>query len=200
MNSSLAAGWYGKLPSLGDFAQRRLDPGFIEAWDHWLAEELAAWREREPEEWLRRYLASPSWRFLIAPGTLPGPAGRLAWAGALMPSVDRVGRYFPLTLVMPLPALPADDAEAGALLCWLQQLDDLALDALDEEWNAEQLEAELQRLGSPAAAGEAHGLDLPPLIKGQALWIHADATGEPQPRTSDGLPRGLAFAALLGAS
>jgi len=90
-------GWHGKLPSLGDFASRRLDASFIEPWDGWLAAGLLALREARPEGWLEDYLGSPSWRFLLMPGVLPGDAGKQAWAGVLMPSVDRVGRYFPLT-------------------------------------------------------------------------------------------------------
>ncbi|MBL8452331.1 MAG: type VI secretion system-associated protein TagF, partial [Zoogloea sp.] len=32
----MTAGWYGKLPALGDFAQRRLEQDFITGWDTWL--------------------------------------------------------------------------------------------------------------------------------------------------------------------
>ena len=79
----------------------------------------------------------PGWRA----GRWPG-----GWAGVLMPSVDRVGRYFPLTLARPLPALPADAAQ-WRLLGWLQRLDDLAVDALHDDWTVERLEAELVAWG-----------------------------------------------------
>ena len=150
MQAEEVTGWYGKLPSLGDFASRRLAPAFVEPWDHWLARGLAAWREQAPDGWLEGYLASPSWRFVLMPGVLAGaPAdGTAAWAGVLMPSVDRVGRYFPLTLARPLPALPVDAAQLNELLGWLQRLDDLALDALHDDWSVDRLEAELGRLGS----------------------------------------------------
>ncbi|KQP35425.1 hypothetical protein ASF44_18955 [Pseudorhodoferax sp. Leaf274] len=199
-----AAGWYGKLPSLGDFASRRLDPGFIETWDLWLAEGLAAWRGREPATWLERYLASPSWRFVLAPSALPLPAGSGCWAGVLMPSVDRVGRYFPLTLALRLPALPATPGAVGALLSWLQRLNDLALDALDEDWTAERLETELLRLGGPAPAtpewtDPAHAPGLGRLAPGQACWMHGDAHGALRAHTREGMPRGTDFDALLGA-
>ncbi|MGS0758915.1 type VI secretion system-associated protein TagF, partial [Roseateles sp. GG27B] len=52
MDSHTIPGWYGKLPSLGDFASRRLNPDFIEDWDVWLATGLGDWREREPTTWL----------------------------------------------------------------------------------------------------------------------------------------------------
>jgi type VI secretion system protein ImpM len=76
-----AAGWYGKLPTLGDFASRRLPVDFIEPWDDWLANGLAAWRAASPEGWLHEYLAAPSWRFVLMPGALPGRWGRAAWVG-----------------------------------------------------------------------------------------------------------------------
>jgi type VI secretion system protein ImpM len=204
----VAAGWYGKLPSLGDFASRRLHHGFIEAWDHWLADGLATWREREPAAWLQRYLHSPSWRFVLAPGVLPAPVATGCWVGVLMPSVDRVGRYFPLTLALHRPTLPQSPAEAAALLRWLQQLNDVALDALDEDWDAEQLETALLRLGPPAAP-DADGAtcsvsDAPAqtLLQGltrQACWTYADAQGAAHTHTTRGLPRGPDFEALLGA-
>ncbi len=153
----VAPGWHGKLPSLGDFAARRLDSDFIEPWDGWLAGGLQALRDAAPEAWLAAYLGSPSWRFVLMPGVLPGTAGRQGWAGVLMPSVDRVGRYFPLTLVLPLGSGPATTQQMSGLWPWLGRLDELARDALYEDWTAEQLEAQLAQmalpeLGAPGAA------------------------------------------------
>ena len=34
LGSRAAAGWYGKLPTLGDFASRRLDNDFVDIWDN----------------------------------------------------------------------------------------------------------------------------------------------------------------------
>jgi type VI secretion system protein ImpM len=218
-------GWYGKLPSLGDFASRRLAPDFIEPWDDWLAGGLAAWRERSPDGWLDAYLSSPSWRFVLMPGCLRRDAG--AWAGVLMPSVDRVGRYFPLTLAGGSLTLPADAAQLESLQRWLHRLDDLALDVLHDDWTVEQLEAELARLGrwAPPAASPAPqrlavpgpaemvesdvGVGLAALLAGTAhdglldalhgcaLWLSDDGAGAPLLRITRGLPSGAGFAALL---
>ena len=57
-------GWYGKLPSLGDFASRRLEADFIEPWDLWLGERMQAQRAAMGDAWLQLYLHSPPWRFL----------------------------------------------------------------------------------------------------------------------------------------
>ncbi len=148
-------GWHGKLPSLGDFASRRLDAEFVEPWDGWLAAGLHALREAQPEAWLAAYLASPSWRFLLMPGVLPGAASGQGWAGVLMPSVDRVGRYFPLTLARPLGDGPASAPQMASLWQWLGRLDELARDALYEDWSAERLEEELARMARPGIGGPA---------------------------------------------
>lgn len=140
-----APGWYGKLPTLGDFASRRLEADFIEPWDHWLAEGIAALRTAQPDAWLDAYLQSPTWRFVLMPGVI----GEQALAGVLMPSVDRVGRYFPFTAVQALPALPQQPQQIDALLNALHELDDLAVDAMHDDWDIERLEAELAKLALP---------------------------------------------------
>jgi type VI secretion system protein ImpM len=90
---------FGKLPSHGDFLRRRASDAFVDAWDAWLRECLADSREALGERWLDVYLTSPAWRFVCAAGAC-GPAPVI---GLMVPSVDRVGRYFPFTLVARLP-------------------------------------------------------------------------------------------------
>ena len=144
-----APGWYGKLPVLGDFARRRLPPEFIEPWDDWLQQGLQSSRAALGEAWLAHYLSAPVWRFVLLPGVI-GPG---AWAGVLMPSVDRVGRYFPLTLCTSLNEdMPLGPSLTG-LDGWLAGLEDCALLALDAERGLELMEAALQDLPAcPAVA------------------------------------------------
>ncbi len=96
----MEVGFFGKLPSHGDFLRRRVSDAFVDAWDAWLRECLAASRSALGARWLDVYLTSPAWRFVCAPGAC-GPAPVV---GLLAPSVDQVGRYFPLTLVSELPS------------------------------------------------------------------------------------------------
>jgi type VI secretion system protein ImpM len=96
---AIEVGFYGKLPSHGDFLRRRVSDHFVGVWDGWLQECLAASRAELGERWLDVYLTSPAWRFACAEGVCgAGPV-----FGVMVPSVDRVGRYFPLTLVAELP-------------------------------------------------------------------------------------------------
>ena len=60
---------------------------------------LAASHAALGDRWLDVYLTSPAWRFVFGPGAC-GPSPVI---GLMAPSVDRVGRYFPLTLVAELP-------------------------------------------------------------------------------------------------
>ncbi len=219
-------GWHGKLPSLGDFASRRLPAHFVEPWDDWLAAGLLALREAAPQAWLPAYLGSPSWRFLLMPGVLPGEAGAQGWAGVLMPSVDRVGRYFPLSIVRALGSAPGDTQQMAALWHWLARLDELARDALHDDWSVQQLEDELQRMASPAlgpAAGAASPLPAPGELlllpglhdaataigrdaqrlwaaqaRGRAWWWAQPDEGEARLFTSQGLPAPAQLAVLFG--
>ena len=134
----MEAGFYGKLPSHGDFVRRRVSDAFVDAWDDWLRECLAASRTALGDRWLDVYLTSPAWRFVCGPGAC-GPSAIL---GLMAPSVDRVGRYFPLTLVVQLPEYvsliaAATDAEpffdrAERLVIETLAADEVDFDAFDE--------------------------------------------------------------------
>lgn len=184
-----AVGWYGKLPTLGDFASRRLAPEFIDPWDRWLAAGLEAWRKAD-DEWLAAFLAAPTWRFLLGPG-LPHPASP-GYAGVLMPSVDRVGRYFPLTLVRPKWPGAGDDP---ALVPWLQALEACAVGALQDDWDVDRLDGELERIEN--LEGDATPLTWPD--RGTAAWwCQRSDDGALSPLlVTHGLPGGDAFAALI---
>lgn len=173
-----APGWHGKLPVLGDFASRRLDQEFLEVWDGWLAAGMLALRESMEDGWLDAYLASPIWRFLLMPGVLGGEAGKQAWAGVLMPSVDRVGRYFPFTIAQPLGAGPLSMEQMPALWQWLGRLDDLAADAMYSDWSIDRLESELSSVGGPGL----HVHEPPPVATpgaGTPTWSALDTGLDP---------------------
>ena len=70
-------GWYGKLPSLGDFASRRLPVEFVKAWDSCLQEVIPASREALAERWLDAYLTMPIWGSSSCRGWSPRAAGRV---------------------------------------------------------------------------------------------------------------------------
>jgi type VI secretion system ImpM family protein len=93
-------GWYGKLPAVGDFLRYKLPDTFVDGWDAWLREGMSAAEREQGEDWQDRFLRVPVWYFLRR---LPAADGSL-WAGVLVPSVDRVGRLFPLTVAFEVPS------------------------------------------------------------------------------------------------
>jgi type VI secretion system protein ImpM len=199
----MIAGWYGKLPALGDFASRRLAPEWIAQWDGWLAAGLHQLREAAPDTWLDDYLASPAWRFALLPGSLPDGSGDGLRIGVLVPSVDRVGRYFPLVVVSaPLPR-PADGVHVAALWQWAGQIEEIAVQALQDDWSAEALDTALAGIQPPAAQPPATAVPaaLTTLIsqaawdglQGCSVWLHAGT----DPCVQPALPQGAAFAALF---
>ena len=95
-----AAGFFGKLPSAGDFVQRRLPAGFVDAWDRHFENAVAESRGALGDSWREAYHASPVWRFVLAPGVCGGSA----WAGVMGPGADRVGRCFPMVIAAPVGA------------------------------------------------------------------------------------------------
>jgi type VI secretion system protein ImpM len=147
-------GFYGKLPILGDFVSRRLPADFIQVWDAWLQRSLTASRENLGDTWLDIYLTSPIWRFILSPGI----CGATSWMGVLMPSVDRVGRYFPLTLATAIK----QEKSLGGLLAsatnWFEKLEHLALSALEDGFDLDSFDECLQKelfLSPPSNDSEA---------------------------------------------
>jgi len=128
MTEAIIAGFYGKLPSHGDFLHHGVPDRFVDAWDRWLQHALVASKAQLQDRWLPTYLTSPAWRFVLSGEVIDGRA----WAGIMLPSVDRVGRYFPLTLALSLPPVPAF-AAAAALQPWFDDVEQLALEALEAE-------------------------------------------------------------------
>ncbi|RUY36793.1 type VI secretion system-associated protein TagF [Mesorhizobium sp. M7A.F.Ca.CA.001.13.2.1] len=80
-------GFYGKMPATGDFVTRRLPGDFVRAWDRWLAQHLVP------------LMGSKAWDERIPLRFISGPAAFGNAAGVILPSADRVGRRFPLSIV-----------------------------------------------------------------------------------------------------
>jgi type VI secretion system protein ImpM len=213
-----APGFFGKVMTHGDFVARRLPPGPQAMWDAWLQAGLQGSREQLGRAWLETYLTSPVWRFVLAGGVVDGGA----WAGVLMPSVDRVGRHFPLTVLAPIvdgAALAEWIATGNA---WYDKVEALALSSLEDGFSLEAFDTALLALtpsldGLSAAAGAhgAAGYRLPlasleelapalPQLLGAALhghslwWTDGSEAVEPCALLCRGLPAPVAFAQMLG--
>jgi type VI secretion system protein ImpM len=148
----MQVGFYGKLPSHGDFLRRRVSDAFVDGWDAWLRECLTASRAALGPRWLNVYLTSPAWRFACAAGAC-GPAPVI---GVAAPSVDQVGRYFPLTLVAELPP-DVSLVTAASFARFFEAAEQLVIETLATErvdfdrfdQGAMALERELMPVGPP---------------------------------------------------
>lgn len=218
-------GFFGKIPSHGDFVTRNLPRGFLDVWDEWLQRAVAASKSHLGDAWLETYLNSPVWRFVL----LPGVCGDDGWAGILMPSVDRVGRYFPLTIATSLDGTtqPFEIASGGGP--WFSAAETLALQVLDvDKLDAEELEMSVDGLddsilrenpdAAPTVAGGQWGLRLMggtesklpsavchELVRFQvgdySLWWTPDSGEfETMALIAPNLPDPLAFSSLLAGS
>lgn len=129
-------GFYGKLPSRGDFIVDAIPRACVDAWDRWARESLHAGRAALSARWTERWMAAPIWRFRLPAGI----CGRDALIGAFLPSIDRVGRQFPLFVL----AGAADSValEGGGL--WLESAVDQAVAAITEDHPPDVLAAGLR--------------------------------------------------------
>lgn len=125
----MSVGFYGKLPSHGDFISRSVADAFVDRWDAWLQASVAQSRTDLGDGWLDLFLTSPVWRFALARGVV----GSGAVAGILLPSVDRVGRYFPLTIVAELPSHADPHVVSVAAAGWFDWVEAIARRALEQD-------------------------------------------------------------------
>ena len=194
-------GWFGKLPMLGDFAHRRLPRGFVDACDDWLSRGIRASRESLGSAWLDDYLAAPLWCFAWSPLVVDAHW----WFGVLMPSVDAVGRYFPLVVAFEAAQAPTD---AQALARWYDGAAACALQTLQDRATLDGFEAALAAVGTPSTTLPTEGAGptdaasfVPNLLAASppghaAWWLQSGAT-PPRVTVVRGLPTADRFAALL---
>jgi len=137
----MASGFFGKLPGHGDFIYRDLPSHFIDVWDNWLQLFISSSQEQIGEDWLDIYLTSPIWRFAFSEGVID----ESAWMGITLPSVDRVGRYFPFSVVTSLPAGVNPVAEISQQLAWFEHCEALVFRALEDDISLDELVDAIQQ-------------------------------------------------------
>ena len=164
-----APGFFGKVSTHGDFVTRALPPELVQGWDDWLQQAMHASGQQLGGAWLALYLTSPVWRFALADGVL----GEDGWAGVMMPSVDRVGRHFPLMIAAPLVKGTALTALMAEGTDWFDAIEDAARATLAADFALECLAPLLAAL-APMKAGPG-----PVCEAGRAGWRFAAAARDP---------------------
>jgi type VI secretion system protein ImpM len=185
-------GWFGKIPSLGDFATRRLPRTFVDPWDEWLSAELSEARFVLADTWPAIYAQAPIACFSLGLGTVDDHT----WHGILVPSFDRVGRQFPLTIAVGRP--PHLSATMGRR--WWAALVVSGRRALEPACGADGVD---EALAVFAAEPDMQNMEpaLATLEEGTSSWWAWPALDPPDAVSSitRGLPRAACFRQLLGA-
>lgn len=172
-------GFHGKLPAVGDFVSRGFTQPLCDALDAWLQ---AALQAAQSGGATRASLDSTAVPVLLH--VRPGVLCSSGFVGAVVPSSDRVGRFFPICLGLEMPP------EAAALpLLWPPLPMALSLCRLG-------IEAQAEALGPDALAARLADLPAP------ADWPRWMITQAPfqsvQDITLPGLPEGQARFAFQG--
>jgi type VI secretion system protein ImpM len=143
----MSCGLYGKLPAKRDFVAVSAPRAFLGVFEPWLQGGLSASRLDLGETWQQVFLRAPIWRFWLGADVCQG----MSVAGAFMPSVDGVGRYFPLTVfairekpdAIPPPELDPQEA-------WFAKAEEFLLSALETGNTFEMVSEKLSGLGHPS--------------------------------------------------
>jgi len=137
---------YGKLPAKRDFVAVAAPRPFLNIWEPWMQGGISASRQSLGKDWQNAFLTAPIWRFWLGADLCGATV-----LGAFMPSLDGIGRYFPLTLfacadegvAIAPPELDPQDQ-------WFEAAENFLLSTLEPEATFETTSGELERLPPPS--------------------------------------------------
>ncbi|WNJ88315.1 type VI secretion system-associated protein TagF [Bosea sp. 685] len=164
---------FGKLPAKRDFIAVNMPRELLRFWEIWLQGGMAASIQALGPGWKEVYLSAPIWRFWLGSSHLGCEV-----LGAFMPSLDGVGRYFPLAVLAMAPegqafAAPTENAQAS----WFESAEAFLLDTLEPDAVYEATLAALESLPLP----ESVARDTQPAVVASnrgLLGVSDDATTE----------------------
>ena len=139
---SMRCGLFGKLGSKRDFIAVATPRKFLEVWEPWMQACLSASRHQLGDGWQNAFLSAPIWRFWLGADICGASV-----AGAIMPSIDAVSRYYTLTLhaiaddetSIALPDMDAQDI-------WYEDAERFLLATLDPDVSFETTATALEQM------------------------------------------------------
>lgn len=145
-------GWYGKLPSAGDFLQRRLPDPVVNNWAHWFHNGLVNLQRDAQGPNDHPFSNAPVWNFVI-PATL---GSQYVQMGCLLPARDRVGRRYPICALRLFSQQDWRPQQLNMAASWYQQLGHTLLNGVRNGFSAEQIDRTLQAIPAlPSPPAEA---------------------------------------------
>jgi type VI secretion system protein ImpM len=141
----MRCGLFGKLGAKRDFIALATPRSFLETWEPWVQSSLSASRHRLGEHWQQAFLTAPVWRFWLGADICGTTV-----AGAIMSSLDGMGRYYPLTLhavaEQGAPILPPDIDAQGE---WFGLAESFLLSTLAKDVVFDDIATALESLAVP---------------------------------------------------
>jgi type VI secretion system protein ImpM len=163
-------GFFGKLPTHGDFVSTGLGRKLQGALDTWLQSSLQAIQAEFGNQWERRFRSMPSWRFIVEQD-LWGPA---TVAGVIVPSLDRVGRNFPLIVAAQLHGFSGDPRSLCLDDTWFIATEGLAETSARHDFDIDTFTTGLKRLRPPRPGQFDDGVEQSSLTPPGTLWWRMD--------------------------
>ncbi len=141
----MPAGLFGKLPDKRDFIAANASRRFLDVWEPWLQAGVAMSKQMLGPAWTDAYNRAPIWRFWLGADFFGE-----ATIGAFMPSIDGVGRSFPLAVFagegeqsLTPPELDPNDE-------WCEAAEAILLDALEPGATLEAIADRVSAMPAPA--------------------------------------------------
>jgi type VI secretion system protein ImpM len=164
----MRCGLFGKLAARRDFIALATPRGFLEAWEPWVQSSLSASRYQLGDRWQQAFLTAPVWRFWLGADICGTTV-----VGAIMSSLDGMGRYYPLTLHAIADAdAPISPPEVDTLDDWFGLAESFLLSTLAQDATFEDISASLDGLAAPRTRSSA-GSDIVPLGDNMAAMVVA---------------------------
>jgi type VI secretion system protein ImpM len=164
--AGLEIGIYGKLPSHADFVSVGVGTDISSLLYDWMQSAIYHTKGGMGDQnWLMAYLVSPVWRFVLP----PTEQREQAYLGIMMPSVDAVGRYFPLFQTYKIDAHQTrlgwvfEDAHS-----LFELMENAGIKALQERWSLPQLQVHI------AEASETFELHSGQVLPNPTRWVKHD--------------------------
>lgn len=179
-------GFFGKIPSHGDFISEGIDREFVARLDEWLRTGLHACADHYGASWSSIFSNSQPIRFIVESGAWSDSA----YAGILLPSRDRVGRKYPLVVLAQLAMFRLHPRTLYLDETWFMAAEALAETSMNEDFDMHRFTSAIRRLRLPKPKIDE---DAPAAIarpdKPTSLWWRIDEeTRRPKGVKLDGRP------------
>lgn len=136
----VAAGYYGKVPLVGDFVTRRVLQNTVFIWDNWLRHGLYEIKNAPVStNFIDQLHTTAIWNFIVPPAI----AGEQL-IGLIGTSSDRVGRQFPFTLFKSIDARPTQQFRLDHITPFFMQHGPIIRALQQRQLGLEQLEYALE--------------------------------------------------------